>query len=171
MDPKGRGGESPDKITTLQALLKTARGIAEDLSAAADALLVRWNEVFQRMPPEDRRPVLEIVEREVGLRLIERSGSSISGFTIVKANPNARLYVRAFGPQRPYHDRDDIMRATLRAARMMLILPPEFHDAWEEATLDAFRALSPEEREAVARHNREILALLERTQQTTAKTG
>ena len=111
------------------------------------------------------------VEREVEMRNIaRRSRDSVSGFEVSRPNPNARLYVRAFGETPTHFSRDDVMRATLRAARVMLVAPPP-HSDWQEATLDAFRALTPAERAALAAHNREMLALIERVEVESQKSA
>jgi hypothetical protein len=161
------------KLATLFTLLETASALLEELEGVSDRQLARLAGVFTRMPAEDREPILAILEREVELRLLARErGATVSGFDIVRPNPNARLYIRVFGRQPVYHSRDELMRATLRAARMMLHTPERMHDDWEAATLEAFRALTPAERAAIKSHNQEMLSLLERFEgETKAKAG
>jgi hypothetical protein len=153
------------RLETVQALLRTAGKLLDEVITPPDSLRGRWERTFDRMPAEDRAVIVDVVEREVASRCIEREGGpdGLTGFTLVRANPKARLYVRAFGAPVQYDTRDEVMRATLRAARMMRAVPAEMQPDWAEATLEAFRQLEPAEREALARHNREMLALLERT--------
>jgi hypothetical protein len=160
-----------NKLTTLAALLLTASSLVEDLTNLSDPLLGRLARVFARMPAEDREPILTVLEREIEMRLLTRSGDpTLTGYELIRPNPAARLYVRSFGSEAPYLDRDLIMRAALRVARMILLAPASELPEWEAATVEAFRSLSPMERAAISRHHREMLALLERTEpQTPAK--
>jgi hypothetical protein len=162
---------SASGLDVLHTLLRTATGLLEEIAASSDALRERWTQVFERMPAEDRKAILQVVEREVSLRLLEREGGgdSLTGFRAVHPNPNARLYVRVFGPQTPYHSRDEIIRATLRTARMMLLTPAGFRDDWAAGTLEAFRRLDPAERQAVATLSRELLALIARVTHESKK--
>jgi hypothetical protein len=157
--------DGSDRLGTVQALLRTAANLLDEVITPPETLRGRWERVFDRMPAEDRATIVAVLEREVAARCIERDGGrdGLTGFTLVRANPKARLYLRAFGPPVSYDTRDEVMRATLRAARMMRAVPAELQLDWAEATLDAFRQLEPAEREALARHNRDMLALLERT--------
>jgi len=166
MGERDRNGAS-GKLDTLRVLLDTASTLVDEIATNREPLLERWVSAFLRMPAEDRETILGVVEREVELRNVSReSRDTVSGFQISRPSPNARLYARAFGEPAAYSTSDEVMRATLRAARIILVAPPPRGD-WEVATLQAFRALSAEERVALAAHNREMLILLERIDRET----
>ena len=149
-------------LETLSALLRAAATVVDQVSILSDALLERVARLFSRMPPEDREPILAILEREVEQRLLARSPNGADGgFALGRPNPNARLYTRVSGP-RPVHETRELMSGGVRAARMMLLERARLDEEWEPATLEAFRALPADERAAIMRHNREMLALLER---------
>ena len=98
-DPNG----PVSKLETLRALLETAWRLAEEMASGADPLYERWRRTYRRMPADDRETVVGVVEREVEMRNIaRRSRDSVSGFEVSRPNPNARLYVRAFG-ETPTH--------------------------------------------------------------------
>jgi len=165
------GPEAPDKLETLKALLDAAAALVAGMSGTPDPLFARLVHVFAGMPAEDRGPILAVLEREVERRLrAQEPSETLTGFHIVRPNPNAQLYICGFGPPPIYHNRDAVMRATLRAARLLLLSPRDSHDEWVAATLEAFAVLAPEERTALAQHNRDMLGLLERFErQATAK--
>lgn len=101
-----------------------------------------------------------------GDRVALAGEDTIVGITGLRPNPRARVYIRIFESEQEPRDlnRDEIMRATLRAARLMQGAYAPTPEVFEEATLDAFAMLTPEERAAVAVHNRHMLALLERAE-------
>ena len=153
---------TPPDLETLSALLRAASAIVEQVSILSDALLERMARLFSRMPPEDREPILAILEREVEQRLLARSPAGPDGdFAPGRPNPNARLYTRISGP-RPVHETRELMPGGVRAARMMLLERARLDKEWEPATLEAFRVLPADERAAIMQHNREMLALLQR---------
>lgn len=164
--------DTSGKLEMVRALLETGLRLVEELaSGTTDLLLERWQRAYHRMPEQDRETVVGVLEREVELRNVARSSrDSVSGFEISRPNPNARIYVRVFGETPTYFSRDDVMRATLRAARVILISPPP-HADWQEATLDAFRLLAPAERAALAKHNREMLELIARVETKSAQSA
>jgi len=130
------------------------------VSALSDELLERMARLFSRMPAEDREPILAILERETDLRVARASGAG-SAFALGRPNPNARIYTRLSGP-RPANEPRELMPASIRAARMMLLERARLDKEWEAAMLEAFRLLSPDERAAIMRLDRDVLALLER---------
>ncbi len=155
------------KLETLTVLLRAASAIVDDLAVVADPFLGRLTGVFARMPAEDRAPILEVLEREVSIRLLARSSNQLlSGFELGPPDPNARLYARVFARQPPYETRDQLMVAVLRGIRMMLDVPARTRAQWEHATFEAFRKLNPTERDAIAQINRDMLAMLERAGST-----
>jgi hypothetical protein len=157
------GGGAQGTLETLKALLHTASCTAGSLASLQEPLMRRWIKVFTRMPAADREVVVRALEHEVDLRLLTRSRDAIVGIDELRPNPKARVYIRVMGGQDDLPDltRDEIMRATLRAARIMSTAMAPQPDVFEEATLEAFRALTPAEREAIGVHNRQMLALLE----------
>jgi len=152
------------KLRTLAAILETAATLTNQLGSLSDTLFQRLVRAFARMPPEDREPIVAVLEREVETRLLARNGDpTLTGYEIIRPNPAARLYVRGFKTEPQYLRPDVLMRATLRMARLILLLPAKEKEQWEAATLAAFRVLGPAERAALARHLRDMLALVERT--------
>ena len=156
---------SANKLRTLSALIEAASAVADEMATLSDSMLGRLTRLFARMPAEDREPILALLEHEVNLRLYSRTADqTLSGFEIGPPNPHTRIYARVFGRQVPFENRDMLMRGVLRALRMMVQVPPDIREAWEETTLEAFRELEPAERALIARVNREMLALLERVE-------
>lgn len=153
----------PEELETLRAILAAAaRMVDEYVDRSSAPLRGRWERAFERMPAGDRETVVAAVEREVDLRLLTAGdGEPILGISGLRPNPGARLYLRVFDGDLPKLDRDEVMLATLRAARMMFgpDAPPR-DEAYGEAVRAAFRALSPEERAALARYNRDMLRVL-----------
>jgi hypothetical protein len=160
------GGGARGALETLRALLQTASRTTTSLASMQEPLMLRWTRVFTRMPAADREIVVRALEHEVDLRLLTRSRDAIVGIDELRPNPKARLYIRVMGGRDDLPDltRDEIMRATLRAARIMSTAHAPRADVFEEATLDAFRALSPAERAAIGAHNRQMLALLDQAE-------
>jgi len=149
-------------LRTLAALLQTASTLLDDIGALSEPLLERLVRVFARMPSEDRATVLDVLEREVAMRLLCRSGDpTVTGYALSRPNPAARLYIRAFGSEQNSLEPNFLVRATLRIARMVRLAPVGEHPAWQAATLEAFRALETPERAALAEHFRRMIALLE----------
>jgi hypothetical protein len=115
------------------------------------------------MPARDRETVVTAVEREVDLRLATMGdGEPVLGLSELRPNPGARLYLRVFEGALPNLHRDEIMLSTIRAARLICragvdVPSPEI---FGEAVRTAVRALSREERAALALHNRHMLQLL-----------
>jgi hypothetical protein len=160
------GGGTRGALETLQALLRAASRTASGLASLQEPLLLRWNRLFARMPAVDREVVLRALEHEVDLRVLTLARDAVVGIEQLRPNPKARVYIRVMGGRDDLPDltRDEIMRATLRGARIMATALAPSPDVFEQATLDAFRALSPAERTAIGEHNRQMLALLERAE-------
>jgi hypothetical protein len=159
---------SSNKLRTLAALIEAAAAVADEMASLSESTLGRLTRLFARMPDEDREPILAILEHEVNLRLYARTADqTLSGFEIGPPNPHARIYARLFGRQQPAENRDKLMLGVLRALRMMVQVPPDIREAWEETTLEAFRELEPAERAVIARLNRQMLALLEQVDRET----
>jgi hypothetical protein len=151
-----------DQLETLKAMLSAAaRMVAQYAERSFHPLRMRWERVFDRLPPQDRETVVAAVEREVDLRVETMGdGEPIVGLSELRPNPGARLYLRVFEGALPDLHRDEIMLSTLRAARIMFRADAPPPDIFGDAVHAAFRALSREERAALARHNRYMLQLL-----------
>jgi hypothetical protein len=154
-----------DPLSTLQHVLASAAQIAQDL--AGDVLMPRILDVFARMPAEDRETVLLLLEREVDLRNLSRAAPSgpLSGVSLTKPNPNARIYLRVTdNDPAPYVTPEEIVQAVMRAARVMhraLQRRPDIANVWEPSMIRALGLVEPAERETVRWYHRRILELLE----------
>lgn len=161
----GEGAKRSQGILVLRELIDAAVGLAADL--AADPLLDRLICVFGRMPAEDRETLLGVLEREVELRVLERTMSqeALSGLVPSRPNPNARLYTRVVRGQEavPYLSRDEMMLAIIRAGRAMhQTLATTTDDVgWRAVVAEALEHLGPEARAAVRWTNATMLALLD----------
>jgi hypothetical protein len=154
-----------DPLATLQNVLASAAQIAQDL--ASDAIMPRVLDVFARMPSEDRETIVAVLEREVDLRNLGRAAPSppLSGVSLTRPNPNARIYLRVTDSEPPpYVTPEEIAQAVMRAARVMhraLSRNPRLADDWEPAMVRALALIEPAERESVRWYHRRILALLD----------
>jgi hypothetical protein len=163
MTPGDESRDVGEKLALLERLLETAAGIVGELSAQASPLLVRLGAVFARMPAADREPILALLEREVEFRHVAQETTDVTGFAVVRPDPNARLYLRTFDrtPRLPDLPRNDMARAILRSLRVVgRLLSPGLRPEWEAAMLYAARRLSPEERASLAAVFASALALL-----------
>lgn len=159
------GGSDPrtdvlDKLDDLRTTLQAASGLAAELMA--DPLLMRLIQVFHAMPTHDRATVVGAIERDVQSRLLSRATERVTGQGSVP-NPRARLYIRTHGPAVEEDDleRDDMMLATLRALRVVpILLLPEIHAVWRDATRAALEDVDAATRDGVERLVREVLDLL-----------
>ncbi len=145
----------------LSAMLDGSMALVNELFG--DPSLARWIDAFAAMPAGDRRVVVEAVEREVKARQLSRATEGTTG-QAMHPNPNARLYVRAHGPeaQRSDLERDEMMLATIRALRVMHVIAqtPEIHTEWRDATREALTHVDAEARAVVAALLQETLALV-----------
>jgi hypothetical protein len=125
----------------------------------ADPLLERLVAVFRRLPEEDREIIVGVIEREAESR---RMGDATGGATgmVLRPNPHARLYVRVIAPE-PTAEQDKIIIASARAIRMLNKVIGPIQERWRVAMLETFRGLDPDERAAVVRFNRDMLAMIE----------
>jgi hypothetical protein len=168
-----RAAEAPQgHLETLRALMRAASETVAGLASLRDPLVSRWHQVLRRMPREDREVIVRAVEHEVNYRLLTMAdGSPMIGMRGLYPNPKARLYIRVIGGRDDLPDltRDELMRATLRAARIMATVHAPSPAALEQGTLDAFRVLSPAERDAVRALNQQMLALLDQAEREAAE--
>jgi hypothetical protein len=150
------------RLEVLRNLLDAAARLSTELEG--DPLFKRFLDVYFDMPPEDRAVVVGAIERDVKARLLSRATEKVTG-QVCRPNPNARLYVRAHGPeaQRSDLERDEMMFATIRMMRVMHVIgeTPEIHAEWRDATREALRHVDRETRELLRRLLREMLALVD----------
>jgi hypothetical protein len=100
------------EIDSVRALIAAARRMVDDLET--DALLPRLLGVLQRILPEDRDELLDILEYDVYSRTIIAEDNVWARYKL-HPNPFARLYHRADAPE-PEHNLP--YEETVRAARM-----------------------------------------------------
>lgn len=149
-------------LETLRTMLDGGMALMADL--LDDPLVGRWLDAFVAMPAADRGVVVDAVEREVKARRLSRATESTTG-QAMHPNPNARLYLRAHGPeaQRSDLERDEMMLATIRALRVIHVIAetPEIHAEWRDATREALTHVDAETRAVVAGLLRETLGLVD----------
>jgi hypothetical protein len=164
--PAPRADGLAEAIATLGTMLQSASTIANDL--AAGGLFDRLQQVFTRMPAEDREVILRVLEREVEFRCFSRgTGDTATGYE-TRPNPNARLYLRVLTDQEPppVMDRDELVVANYRGLRVLRFVLGPLHDLWLETIRDAVALLDPEERAAARQILVEGLAALDRLDAT-----
>jgi hypothetical protein len=144
------------QLTALRGLLAAAIELATQI---ADPLLERLVGVFRRLPEEDREVIIGILEREAESRHVGDATTGATGMAL-RPNPHARLYVRVIAPE-PSVEQDKIIIASARAIRMLHKVIGPIQERWRVAMLETFRGLEPEERQAVVRFNRDMLAMIE----------
>src|SRR5262245_36794907 len=153
--------DASDKLAALNKLLETAVQLISQV--ASDPLFLQLVQAFARMPPEDRKTVVDVIETEVEHRAVNARTSTLSRYSMVP-NPNAQLYLRVF-ESRPEpvkdRDRDDMMFAILRAMRgAPAMLAPHIYAEWRPAVREVAEHLTDEERRAAQRVLTELLALM-----------
>ena len=152
----GQGEPRTHQLSALRGLLSAAVDLAGEI---ADPLLDRLVAVFRKLPEEDREVIVGILEREAESRQVGDATAGTTGL-MLRPNPGARLYVRVIAPE-PVTEQDKIIVASARAIRMLHKVIEPIHDRWRMAMLETFRGLEPEERAAVVRFNRDMLAMVE----------
>jgi hypothetical protein len=156
----GNGQPRRHQLTALRGLLGAALELATKM---ADPLLERLVTAFRRLPEEDREIVVGIIEREAESRQMGDATAGATGMAL-RPNPGARLYVRVIAPE-PTVEQDKIIIASARAIRMLNKVIGPIQERWRMAMLETFRGLAPEERAAVVRFNRDMLAMIEEVEQ------
>ena len=164
-----------EQLTSLQALLDGALATVAELEA--DPHFARLVTVFSQMPGEDREVILAVLEREVGLRVIAKtSPPPLSGMSVARPNPHARLYSRVVDPEEPepYVSQEELMYAVLRAARTASALLTRTHDdeeRWMETIAAALHQLEPTERRTIARLVGRMVEVLTRVELEVTSAG
>lgn len=142
-----------------------------------DPLLLQLLDVYARTPEEDRKVIVMVLDREVQLRRAAKAGKRgpLNGIRVTRPNPSARLYVRVHEPDGEplYGNRGEMMQAMIRTARAMhqTLATTGHTGAWQAAVRDALESVSPEELDAVAWVNREMLDLVEAARQMAEPTA
>jgi hypothetical protein len=160
------GNRGPgEELETLRHVLASSVHLANDI--AADPLLGRLLDVFARMPAEDRATVLDVLEREVDLRVLTQDGArrAISGIALVQPNPSARLYFRVAenepgAPMTP----EEVAHAVMRGARVVhRAFGAEARAAatWEPAIVGALARMTPDERASLRWFHTRMIELVD----------
>jgi hypothetical protein len=100
------------EIDSVRAIIAAARHMVDELES--DALLPRLLDVLQRILPQDRDELLDILEYDVYARTIIAEDNVWARYKL-HPNPFARLYNRADAPE-PEHGL--LYEKTVRSARM-----------------------------------------------------
>jgi hypothetical protein len=153
---RGRGAGSVNPLDTLATLLDAATGVLADLSV--QAYLPRLLQFFRRLPPQDREPVLAVLEREIEAR---RLSVEAADGRVGEPNPLASLYVRVIDSERPLPvvSRDEMVRSTIKATALMATFPDVLLREMEAAMSEAVDLLTPQEAAALLSVHEDILAL------------
>lgn len=148
---------SAEAVDALWTLLETAQNVAGELRK--DGLLDSLGNVLACMLPEDRDPVLQILEHDAGGRT--QVGDHLRSRFFLRPNPFAQIYSR---PPTPSRGPDvcflESRRAAVVGARLARSLAPKMEEGWEPATIALWRRLDPAARDFVADTSRRILEAL-----------
>jgi hypothetical protein len=148
---------SAEAVDALWTLLETAQNVAGDLRK--DGLLDSLGNVLACMLPEDRDPVLQILEHDAGGRT--EAGDQRQARFVLRPNPFAQIYSRPPTPSRaPDVCYLELRRAAVVGARLARSLAPMMEEGWEPTTIALWRRLDPAAREFVADTSRRILETL-----------
>ena len=151
-------GSTDDPHETLRTVLETASKLVSDL--ADEPMFRRLVDVFARMPPEDREPILAILEHEVDGRLLANASTKMTGVRL-RPNPRARLYTHLIEQEATVLHPETLV-AVVRAMRIFHREIAPAAAMWEAHMLEALRALEVDELESIARFNRLLLEQIER---------
>ena len=149
------------ELDTLRTMLEVAGTLLGDLTR--DSSLSRLISVFSAMPPADRETILDVLEREVGVRRVTIASKDVTGWQ-TWLNPNARLYVRSLGSHDqnrvPAMAADDMAVAVHRLGRILpLLRSSALIQQWRAALRQAYGMLDVDERTAVVQHCHDLLVI------------
>ncbi len=148
-----------EAVDALDTLLGTAMRIIEELRG--EGLLERLVSVLACMLPEDRGPILQILEHDSVAHARLGAGNLWSRFAL-RPNPFAQLFSRTVAGGRAQEVRYlETRRATIVGVRMARSLPPWGEGGWEPETIELWRRLPAEEKAYVVGLSRRVLAVLE----------
>lgn len=146
-------------VDALQTLLGTAMRVIDELRN--EGLLERLVGVLACMLPEDREPILRVLELDAGPRSHMGEDNVWARFQL-RPNPFAQLYTRKNTRSRALELRYlEARRATVVGARVARSLPPWGEGGWEPETIEAWKRLSADERAYVVGMSRRVLGVLE----------
>jgi hypothetical protein len=135
------------EIDSIRALITAARRMVDELDA--DGLLPRLLGVLERILPEDRGVLLDVLEHDVVARTAIDDGNLWGRYKLYP-NPFARLYHRTNAPE-PAHSLayEETVHSARMGSRMSMTVErtPDWRPAAETLALRA--RLSPEERACV----------------------
>jgi hypothetical protein len=148
-----------DAVDALDTLLGTAMRVIDDLRG--EGLLERLVALLACMLPEDREPIVRIIEHDAEAHSRLGEGNLWSRFAL-RPNPFAHLFTRASVRGRvPGVRYLEARRATSVGVRMARTLPPWGEGGWEPETIDTWRRLDPEKRTYLVGMSQRILRVLE----------
>jgi hypothetical protein len=148
-----------DAVDALDTLLGTAMRVIDDLRG--EGLLERLVALLACMLPEDREPIVRIIEHDAEAHSQLGDGNLWSRFAL-RPNPFAHLFTRANVRGRvPGVRYLEARRATSVGVRMARTLPPWGEGGWEPETIDTWRRLEPETRSYLVGMSQRILRVLE----------
>jgi hypothetical protein len=153
-----------DELATLAALLQAASHIVDELSGE---LIGRVLDVLGKFPAADRNFILEVLEREARSRALAEATGATTGLAL-RPNPNARLYVRVVDPGPVTVEHEKIVTASVRSMRMVHAVITPIRERWLAAMRAGIQMLDADERAGVAQFTKDILALVEETEQADA---
>ena len=156
------GGEPPP-LDALRSLIDGARGLIGQLEE--NPLIARMLRVMEDLPPDDREPIIKILEREATWCRIVAQTAIATGIT-VRPNPHASLYVHVFGqaeqPSEPLQRDVDVIAFGID--RFVSLVPLLFqegvHEQWRASAFQLARSMSAEQRAGVAKLAGEVSSLL-----------
>ena len=160
-------GNPDTPLDTLQAMLTEARSLARTLQD--DPHLERLGRAFRMLPPQDREPILQVIEKDAAWRRIVEGTDGATGIS-VRPNPHASLYVHvlnqvaepplaAAGATR---DADVIRLGVETFVQMLPLLFQEGVQAqWTAAGRDIARAADGELRGLARRLLAEVAAIID----------
>jgi len=155
--PAAMHGADRARLEVLTSLLDGARTMVRELQE--NPLLARLLDVFMRMPEGDREAIVGVLEREVKTRLLSRDIADDLTKIELHPNPNARLYVRAIGPEDKADEVETLafLRAVYSVQRGIDALDP----SWRAMVVVALRQMDPSARERIDAFNRAMRVLLD----------
>ena len=148
-----------EAVDALDTLLGTAMRVIDELRN--EGLLERLVALLACMLPEDRQPILRILQHDAQQHTQIGAGNVWSRFAL-RPNPFAQLFSRAVaGGRAPGVRYLEARRATGVGVRMLRSLPQWAEGGWEPETIDTWRRLPPETRTYLVGMSHQILGVLE----------
>lgn len=147
-----------ETLRAVDDLLGTATQLAETLGR--EGVLHRLATLLGSMLPEDREPVLDILEQD-GATIAWLESGNLWARVHLRPNPLAQLFTRSHaGGPAPAVRYLDTRRNISLGMRVLRDLPPAPAGGWEPESAAAWRRLTPDERAYARDVSRRILATL-----------